>query len=298
MRATRRHGGDRIRDWLCARRPAADGGSPVLRVEDVRRALHADLPDYMGAGLNVAGQRWNIGESRNSKLAPLGYAKGSFSLDGVKYPFLLALDLANPDLLSAPYRRRLAMMQWFILLAVGAALLGLWRLWQTYRDQMRLNEMKSNLVSSVSHELRAPIAAVRLMAESLESGRVEGAEKQRDYYRLIVRECSRLSSLVENVLDFSRIDQGRKQYHFEPVDAPALVRHTVMLMEPGAAERGCRAAAGGSCRRILKACNLSWDAEAVEQSLVNLIDNAVKHSPAGGRCGWRSRCCRRWCGCG
>ena len=62
--------------------------------------------------------------------------------------------------------------------------------------------MKSNLVSSVSHELRAPIAAVRLMAESLESGRVDGAEKQKDYYRLIVRECRRLSSLVENVLRF------------------------------------------------------------------------------------------------
>ncbi|HEY4085107.1 MAG TPA: HAMP domain-containing sensor histidine kinase [Bryobacteraceae bacterium] len=265
---------------LCA--PEARGWRITrLRLEPLRQALHADLPDYMGAWLNVAGQRWDIGQRGNSKFAPLGYAKGSFLLNGVKYPFLLTLDLANPDLLSAPYHRRLVMMQWFILLAVGAALLGLWRLWQTYRDQMRLNEMKSNLVSSVSHELRAPIAAVRLMAESLESGRVEGAEKQKDYYRLIVRECGRLSSLVENVLDFSRIDQGRKQYHFEPVDAPALVRHTVMLMEPGALERQVR------LRLVDPAAEFenlqpAWDAEAVEQSLVNLIDNAVKHSPSGG----------------
>lgn len=265
---------------LCV--PAGGGwGITLLQVEDVRRALHVDLPDYMGAWLNVAGQRWAIRGDWGSKFPPLGYAKGSFSLDGARYPFLLALNLANPDLLNAPYRRRLVMMQWFILLAVAAALLGLWRLWHTYRDQMRLNEMKSNLVSSVSHELRAPIAAVRLMAESLETGRVEGSEKQRDYYRLIVRECSRLSSLVENVLDFSRIDQGRKQYHFEALDAPALVRHTVMLMEPGAAERGV------GLRLIdppaeFENLQPEWDGEAVEQSMVNLIDNAVKHSPAGG----------------
>ncbi|HVV45257.1 MAG TPA: histidine kinase dimerization/phospho-acceptor domain-containing protein, partial [Bryobacteraceae bacterium] len=157
----------------------------LLQVEPLRRTLHASGPDYMGAWLNVAGQRWAIRGDWGSKYPPLGYAKASFSLDGVRYPFLAALNLANPDLLNAPYRRRLVMMQWFILLAVAAALLGLWRLWHTYRDQMRLNEMKSNLVSSVSHELRAPIAAVRLMAESLESGRVDGAEKQRDYYRLI-----------------------------------------------------------------------------------------------------------------
>ena len=148
------------------------------------------------------------------KYVPLAYANGSARLDS-KYAFQLILDLRKPDLLYVPYRRRLRLTQGLILAAVAAALLGLWRLWQTYRDQTRLSEMKSNLVSSVSHELRAPIAAVRLMAESLESGRVggetkDGEAKQKDYYRLIVRECRRLSSLVENVLDFSRIDQGRK----------------------------------------------------------------------------------------
>jgi two-component system phosphate regulon sensor histidine kinase PhoR len=66
--------------------------------------------------------------------------------------------------------------------------------------------MKSNFVSSVSHELRAPIAAIRLMAENLKDGRVDGAERHDEYFRLIVLECRRLTALVENVLDFSRID--------------------------------------------------------------------------------------------
>ena len=100
--------------------------------------------------------------------------------------------------------------------------------------------MKSNFVSSVSHELRAPIASVRLMAESLERGKVAGGEKQDEYFRFIVQECRRLSSLIENVLDFSRIEQGRKQYEFEPTDLAALTRETVKLMEPYAEEKGVK----------------------------------------------------------
>jgi signal transduction histidine kinase len=241
-------------------------------------SLHVNLPDYLGAWLNVEGERWNVGEWKNPKPDPLAYAKGSFTLNE-KYPFILAIELTRADLLYAPYRRRLLLTQWLIFTAAAAALLGLWRLWHTYRDQTRLNEMKSNLVSSVSHELRAPLAAVRLMAESLESGRVDGAEKQTDYYRLIVRECRRLSSLVENILDFSRIDQGRKEYHREPLDALALLRHTVMLMEPGAAERGVRVRLSEPPPEF-ESLQPSWDSEAVEQSMVNLLDNAIKHSPA------------------
>ncbi len=253
----------------------------ILPLQPLVRSLHANLPDYLGAWLNINGERWNVGKWSPPpwKSHPLAYFKGNFSPDtSAKYPFLLAIDLTRSDLLYAPNRRRLLLTQWLILTAVAAALLGLWRLWHTYRDQTRLNEMKSNLVSSVSHELRAPLAAVRLMAESLESGRVDGAEKQKDYYRLIVRECRRLSSLVENVLDFSRIDQGRKEYHREPLDALALLRHTVMLMEPGAAEREVR------LRLVDPPADFenlqpSWDSEAVEQSMVNLLDNAIKHSP-------------------
>jgi len=263
--------------------PQSDGWRITLvQMAPLVRSLHVNLPDYLGAWLNVWGERWNVGKWGNEKVKPLAYEKDSFSQDAkstdAKYPFYLAIDLTRPDLLYAPYRRRLVLMQWLIFTAAAAALLGLWRLWHTYRDQTRLNEMKSNLVSSVSHELRAPLGAVRLMAESLESGRVDGIEKQRDYYRLIVRECRRLSSLVENVLDFSRIDQGRKEYHREPLDALALLRHTVMLMEPGAAERGVRVRLSEPPPEF-ESLQPSWDSEAVEQSMVNLLDNAIKHSP-------------------
>src|SRR6185369_6837171 len=121
-----------------------------------------------------------------------------------------------------------------------ASIIGFFTAWRAFHKQLRLAEMKSNFVSSVSHELRAPIASVRLMAEGLERGKISEPAKQQEYFRFITQECRRLSSMIENVLDFARIEQGRKQYEFEPTDVAALVDTTVKLMEPYAAERGVR----------------------------------------------------------
>jgi signal transduction histidine kinase len=138
-----------------------------------------------------------------------------------------------------------------------------------------LAELKSNFVSSVSHELRAPIASVRLLAESLERNTVTEEAKRRDYFQLIGRECRRLSALVENVLDFSRIDQGRKRYEFEPTNLSALVRETIRLMEPYAAERQVSLAVDAPTEDL----EITVDGRALQQALVNLIDNALKHAP-------------------
>jgi signal transduction histidine kinase len=133
------------------------------------------------------------------------------------------------------------------------------------------------------------------MAEALERGKVSEPPKQRQYFRFITQECRRLSSMIENVLDFARIDQGRKQYEFEPTDVVALVDKTVKLMEPYAAERSvklvcnvppssfrvpgsnemeARQDAGGTISTHV-------DGQAIQQALINLLDNAIKHSPGG-----------------
>src|SRR6185437_6749710 len=117
--------------------------------------------------------------------------------------------LVNRPLLYARQRQRQVIFGALMALAVAAALIGFVAARRAFATQMRLSEAKSNFVSSVSHELRAPIASVRLMAESLERGKVAEGAKQNEYYRFIVQECRRLSALIENVLDFSRIEQGR-----------------------------------------------------------------------------------------
>jgi signal transduction histidine kinase len=169
-----------------------------------------------------------------------------------------------------------------ILGSAAAAVMGLFAAWRSFRRQRELSDLKSNFVSSVSHELRAPIASVRLMAENLERGKISGADRQGEYFRFIVQECRRLSSLIENVLDFSRIEQGRKQYEFEPTNVVVLVETTVKLMEPYAAEKGVALRLETSnLQTSTFNVELSMDGRAMQQALVNLIDNAVKHSPKG-----------------
>ena len=191
--------------------------------------------------------------------------------------------MTDQSLLLSSYWRHALMLGGLVAASAFAALIGVIASWLAFQRQLRLSELKSNFVSSVSHELRSPIASVRLMAESLERGKVSEAPKQHEYFRFIVQECRRLSSLIENVLDFSRIEQGRKQYDFEPTDLVALTQQTVKLMDTYAAERGVKLQLqlADTINHQLPDYQLSADGKALQQALVNLIDNALKHSPKG-----------------
>jgi signal transduction histidine kinase len=83
--------------------------------------------------------------------------------------------------------------------------------------------------------------------------------------------------MIQNVLDFARIEQGRKQYQFEPTDLMELVRQTLKLMEPYAAEQG----AGLQFHSTQNELTAGIDGPTIQQALINLIDNAIKHSPQG-----------------
>jgi len=189
--------------------------------------------------------------------------------------------LAHPESL---YRRQQSRRRWFgaLIATCGVtALVGLAATGWAFRRQERLSELKSNFVASVSHELRTPVAAVRLMIEGLETGRVAGAAKQKEYLHLMGQECRRLSGLIENILDFSRIDDGRKQYEFSPTDIELLLADTLKIIQPYAAERNislCSQAAGAS---PLKPVTPVCDGPALRQAVLNLLDNAIKHSRPG-----------------
>jgi signal transduction histidine kinase len=192
----------------------------------------------------------------------------------------VALYLTSREKMLAAEQRRTRLFGALIGAAVLAAVAGLLTARRAFYQQHRLSEMKTNFVSSVSHELRAPIASMRLLAEGLERGKIAEPAKKQEYYRFLVQESRRLTSLIENVLDFSRIEQGRKEYQREPSDLDALVDETVKLMRPGAAEKQVeliRLAGPGAGRPVC------CDGLAIQQALINLIDNAVKHSPAGAR---------------
>ena len=255
------------------------------------------IPDYAHAVVTVEGKplRSSVDKHITSEKLLMGTAVqnvGAIKASGA-VNFELRFYLASRDQMLSAERHRARLFGALVLASAMVAIVGLLAAYRAFHRQHQLNELKTNFVSSVSHELRAPIAAVRLMAENLERGKISEAPRQGEYFRFIVQECRRLSSLIENVLDFSRIEQGRKQYAFEPTDLVALAQTTVKLMEPYAAEKGVRLIVDG----VLRMAELNMDGRAVQQALVNLIDNAVKHSPKGEcvtvglECGVRSAEC-------
>jgi len=255
------------------------------------------VPDYFGVNLELAGQPfarssmdlhlWNEhhhggkgggwDKEYSGRVATDAELLGSASRAEAGMDVLkVYVYLTSPTTLFSRQRARTFWFSSLIATSAAAAFLGLLSSWRTFHRQQQLSELKSNFVSSVSHELRAPVASMRLMAESLARGKIPAAAKQQEYFRFIVQECRRLSSLVENVLDFSRIEQGRKEYEFEPTDLLALTKQTVQLMEPYAAERQVSLVLADPSPIALQP---SLDGKAIQQALVNLIDNAIKHSP-------------------
>jgi signal transduction histidine kinase len=256
------------------------------QVKILARALmkqSAPLADYFAAELSVAGKTLvpsdelsQIGRKRHEHDELLGFATRP---EGGSGWMAAKVYLTQPTIL---YRHQRVRRFWFGALigtCAVAALVGLMSSWRAFKRQQRLNELRSNFVSSVSHELRTPVASVRLLVEGLESGRISGAAKQKEYLHLMGQECRRLSGLIDNILDFSRIEDGRKQFEFSATDVQALVSETVKMLEPYAIARKVSLA--------LKVIGTppvtppTLDGLALRQALLNLIDNAIKHSPQG-----------------
>jgi two-component system phosphate regulon sensor histidine kinase PhoR len=147
---------------------------------------------------------------------------------------------------------------------------------RTAARAMKLSQMKSDFVSNVSHELRTPLASIRVFGEFLKLGRVKDAAKMREYGEYIETESRRLTQLINNILDFSRIESGQKSYHFYPTDIRELVADTLKVFE-------VRLKQDDFTINFETAANLprvAVDADAMTQALVNLLDNAVKYSGA------------------
>src|SRR5262249_23641578 len=121
------------------------------------------------------------------------------------------------------------MRQSFLVLGVLSLLLvgGLALVYRSVSKEMEVAKLKSDFVSNVSHELRTPLSLIRLYAETLELGRIQTRDKIEEYYRIIRKESERLTALINNILDFSRIEAGRKEYEFRETDIGELVRNTL-----------------------------------------------------------------------
>jgi signal transduction histidine kinase len=160
-----------------------------------------------------------------------------------------------------------------ILIVFLAVTLALGSLWRNARAQLKLARKKDDFISAVSHELRTPLTSIRMYSEMLEKNWVKSEDKLTEYYGSMRQESERLSRLIENVLDFSRIQKGRKKYTFSLGDINQCVADVVEMMRPYAAQNGF------SLKTELgKLGQRTFDPDAVTQIVVNLLDNAVKYA--------------------
>jgi signal transduction histidine kinase len=160
------------------------------------------------------------------------------------------------------------------LLALATLLIAMWVLVRVLRREMALAELKANFVADVSHELKTPLALIRLFGETLLSGRVVDETKRREYYGVIIRESTRLAGLIDNILDFARIEAGRKEYTLDETDVAEVVRETYKTYQPQLDDAGFE-------HELAVDENLPpvrADRGAIAQALINLVNNAIKYS--------------------
>lgn len=156
---------------------------------------------------------------------------------------------------------------------MAAVMLALVSLWHNVRAQVILATKKDDFISAVSHELRTPLTSIRMYAEMLEKNWVKSQDKLTEYYRNMRQESERLSRLVENVLDFARLQKGRKRYTFQLGSLNDCVADVVEMMKPYAGQRGFVIIAD-----FEPMAQTPFDKDAVTQIVLNLIDNAVKYA--------------------
>jgi signal transduction histidine kinase len=164
---------------------------------------------------------------------------------------------------------------YMVLAALSVFMVG--GIWLTYRNvsrEMTLAKLKSDFVANVSHELRTPLALIRLYAETLELGRLTAKEKYQEYFRIIREESERLTALINNILDFSRIEAGRKEYEFQETNLGELVHSTLESYRFQIQQNGFAFEENISP----DIPPVKVDREAIARSLLNLVNNALKYS--------------------
>jgi len=140
--------------------------------------------------------------------------------------------------------------------------------------ELRLAKLKSEFVSTVSHEFRTPLTSIRYLAELLQRGRVKEESKKQQYYESITHESERLSRLIENILDFSKIEAGMKEYEFEETDVAEMCRDVVSRFQEQVTPQEFTI----ESEIAEELPNIFADKEALPRALFNLLDNAVKYS--------------------
>ncbi|MFQ5846710.1 MAG: sensor histidine kinase [Candidatus Methylomirabilales bacterium] len=151
---------------------------------------------------------------------------------------------------------------------------GLLFIFRFLRREMEMAQLKAEFVTHVSHDLKTPVALIRMYAETLEMGRIGDEGKRQEYYRIIARESECLTHLINSFLDFSRIDVGKARYHFQPCEVVPLILQTLEVYQYQLNRLGFTV----DLEMQPDMPDVTLDPDAFRQALGNVIDNAINYS--------------------
>jgi two-component system phosphate regulon sensor histidine kinase PhoR len=251
-------------------------------VKDTLPELFAETPLEVGAkpGASVASSRLNVVDEQGRIIYGPPLRSGEFTV-GVKFPttlynWHLQVSPASSEEIARSVQSRKTLELVLVTLSCVVIVAGVLTILLAVERERRLNALKTDFVANVSHELKTPLALVRMFGEMLQSGRVANDDKRKEYLDIIVNESERLSNLIENVLDFARVERGRSAYEFAVVsgeDVAAVVQRAVQVLRYRAEREHVKLEL--DVQGELPACRI--DERAVQLALVNLVDNAIKY---------------------
>ncbi|HMU39996.1 MAG TPA: HAMP domain-containing sensor histidine kinase [Pseudomonadota bacterium] len=189
------------------------------------------------------------------------------------YQWRLQMAPTGNDRLLAGIQKQVLTDTVLIGLMLGLILVGTAFLVYTISTEQRLSALKSEFISNVSHELKTPLSLIRMFAELLMLGKIKNPEKGREYASIITRESERLSRLIDNVLDFSRMERGKAAYEMKPGDLGEVVERALDFFRYRLEREGRQLDVdiGTAIPRV------NLDENAMTLLLLNLVDNAIKY---------------------
>lgn len=249
----------------------------VVVWHDVPRIVHDLFPALYS---DVQQSRVNVVDSDGKIVFGPPLSRGGLTLGRqfatTLYKWTLNVTMNSAEELAAAVARRRLLEMVLVGLSSVVVIAGLFVILVAAERERRLSNLKSEFVANVSHELKTPLALVRMFGELLQTGRADTEQKRKQYLSIIVNESDRLNALIENVLDFAKVERGQAAYEFSPGGLAEAV---------GRAVEACRVRAEREGVTLTLSCEptpeLMLDERAVEIAVINLVDNALKYAPEG-----------------
>lgn len=242
----------------------------LYRVEELGKGEYS----YLVVSQNF--QKWRDGRSFGVSLGKSGILLGDAGkvlLNRSLQDAILSVGVLDPEILEKEWRSRRDGTLLLLSLAAFVIGMGVWMMVKGILKEKKVVYAKSQFVASVTHELRAPVGSMRLMADALDGGKLT-TEKEGEFHRLMARESERLSILIENVMDLARVEDGQRVIHKESLLLSELIKEVCEMMALPALEKELCFKQDGPELEV------EADALMIRQVLVNLIDNAIKFSPS------------------